>query len=137
MVSVEQWKSHFKKLAHKAYPSEDMYIVNQTGRGLGRNSYKKTLYRVRSAKEPSGPNPTVQIVSPVAQAVEQARALVKSQPIKRPSSSAGGSSPSKKSKKGGGTGKSQKKKTNNNNKKKKKATKPKKDKKKKKKKVKK
>ncbi len=124
MVSVEQWKNHFKKLAHKAYPSDDMYIVNQTGRGLGRNSYKKTLYRVRPSKESSGPNPTVQLVSPVAQAVEQARALVKSQPIKRPSSSAGGSSPSKKSKKGGGTGKSQKKKKNN---KKKKATKPKKD----------
>ncbi len=134
MVSVEQWKSHFKKLAHKAYPSDDMYIVNQTGRGLGRNSYKKTVYRVRSAKESSGPNPTVQIVSPVAQAVEQARALVKSQPIKRPSSSEGGSSPSKKSKKGGASGKSdqkKKKKQQDNKTKKKKATKPKKDKKKK------
>ncbi len=98
MVSVEKWKSHFKKLAHKAYPHEDMYVVNQTGRGLGRNSYSKTQYKVRPMKDSSGPNPSVQIVSPVAQAVEQARALVKTEPIKRKKAKAGATKSAKHSK---------------------------------------
>ena len=73
MVSVEQWKAHFKQLAHREFPNEDMYMVNQTGRGLGRSAYKRqNLYKIRK------PAPgKVNIVSPVAQNIDRARALVK------------------------------------------------------------
>ena len=75
MVSVEQWKNHFKQLAHREFPNEDMYIVNQSGRGLGRG---KNVYKVR--KPAAG---QVNIVSPVAQTVNRARALMKKKRIKK------------------------------------------------------
>ena len=78
MVSVEQWKAHFKQLAHREFPNEDVYLVNQTGRGLGRNSYNRNVYKVR---KPSSSQ--VNIVSPVAQTVNRARALMKKKPIKK------------------------------------------------------
>ena len=81
MVSVEKWKNHFKRLAHKAFPKEDMYIVAQSGRGLGRNSYKRTLYQIRTPSGSGGGKPTVEIVSPVASTLERAKALTKT--IKR------------------------------------------------------
>ena len=37
MVSVDKWKKHFQSMAHKAFPQEDMYIVNKGSRGLGKN----------------------------------------------------------------------------------------------------
>ena len=84
MVSVEQWKNHFKQLAHRSFPDEDMYIVNQRGRGIGRNAYRKTTYKIRK-NAPSGagsPKAPVTIVSPVAQTVNRARALTGKKPIK-------------------------------------------------------
>ena len=81
MVSVEKWKSHFKRLAHKAFPHEDMYIVTQSGRGLGRNSYKRTLYQIRTPAGSSSGKPTVEIVSPIASTLGRAEALTKT--IKR------------------------------------------------------
>lgn len=81
MVSVEKWKNHFKRLAHKAFPHEDMYIVAQSGRGLGRNSYKRTLYQIRTASGTGGGKPTVEIVSPIASTLGRAKALTKT--IKR------------------------------------------------------
>ena len=79
MVSVEKWKEHFKQMAHREYPNEDMYIVNQRGRGIGRNAYKKTTYKVRAPKRGA-----VNIVSPVAQTVQRARALMKNRKQKKP-----------------------------------------------------
>ena len=78
MVSVEKWKSHFKRLAHKAFPHEDMYIVAQSGRGLGRNAYRRTFYQIRTPAGGSGGKPTIEIVSPVASDLGRARALTKS-----------------------------------------------------------
>ena len=79
MASVEQWKTHFNNMAQRETPNEDMYIVNQKGQGLGRNSYnKKTVYKVRK------PAPSqVNIVSPIAQTVNRARALMKKKSIKK------------------------------------------------------
>ncbi len=83
MVSVERWKEHFKRMAHKSFPHEDMYIVNQVGRGLGRNAYQTTTYKIRNPAKNTGPNPAVQIVSPVGQDVERAKALIDEKPIKK------------------------------------------------------
>ena len=59
----------------QAYGSkDDIFIVNQSGWGLGRNAYPKcTLYKVKKTIEGTTP---VTIVSPVARNVDRARALM-------------------------------------------------------------
>ena len=48
---------------------DDIFIVNQSGRGLGRNAYpKRTLYKVR--------NTSITIVSPVVGNLDRAKALM-------------------------------------------------------------
>ena len=75
MVSIEKWKEHFKHMAQKGHMhEEDIFIVNQSGWGLGRNSFpKRTLYKVR--KTMGGTTP-VTIVSPVAGNLDRAKALM-------------------------------------------------------------
>ena len=91
MVSVESWKRHFKSMADRSFPNDDMYIVNQTGRGLGRNAYNRTTYKIRSSPKKSD-NAVIEIVSPVAQEVERAKVLLGRQPIKRKACKKKGSS---------------------------------------------
>ena len=91
MVSVETWKKHFKSMAHRAFPNEDMYIVNQSGRGLGRNAFNKTTYKIRGSPKKSE-QAVIEIVSPVAQEVERAKVLLGREPIKRKSCKKKGSS---------------------------------------------
>ena len=75
MVSIEKWKEHFKRMAQRGHAhEEDIFIVNQSGRGLGRNSFPKhTLYKVR--KSMGGTTP-VTIVTPVAGNLDRAKALM-------------------------------------------------------------
>ena len=50
MVLMEKWKEHFRRVAQKSHTHEDdiFMVKNQSGRGLGRNTYpKRTLYEVR------------------------------------------------------------------------------------------
>ena len=91
MVSVETWKKHFKSMAHKSFPNEAMYIVNQSGRGLGRNAFNKTTYKIRGSPKKSE-QAVIEIVSPVAQEVERAKVLLGREPIKRKSCKKKGSS---------------------------------------------
>ena len=76
MVSIEKWKEHFRCIAQKGHMHEDdIFIVNQSGCGSGRNVYPKcTLYKVR--KTIGGTTP-ITIVSPVAGNLDRARALMK------------------------------------------------------------
>ena len=46
MVSVGEWTKHFQSMAHKAFLHEDMYIVNKGSRGLGRNAFARTTYKI-------------------------------------------------------------------------------------------
>ena len=74
MVSIEKWKEHFRRMAQKGHTHEDdIFIVNQSGRGLGRNAYpKRTLYKVRKTIG----NTPVTIVSPVVGNLDRAKALM-------------------------------------------------------------
>ena len=74
MVLIEKWKEHFRRMAQKGLMHEDdIFIVNQSGRGLGRNAYAKcTLYKVRKTIG----NTPLTIVSPVAGNLDRARALM-------------------------------------------------------------
>lgn len=82
MVSVESWKKHFRRMAHKSFPSEDMYLVGQSGRGLGRNSYNRTTYKIRGSSPTKSDKSTIEIVSPVAQELERAKVLIGPKSIK-------------------------------------------------------
>ena len=74
MVSIEKWKEHFRCMAQRGHTHEDdIFIVNQSGRGLGRNAYPKhTLYKVRKTIG----NTPVTIVSPVVGNLDRAKALM-------------------------------------------------------------
>ena len=75
MVSVEKWKEHFHRQTHRTFPKEEMYIVNQSGHGLGCNAYsRQAMYKVQHT---SGPNPSVEIVSPIAQSLNRAKYMLK------------------------------------------------------------
>ena len=100
MVSIEKWKEHFKCIVQKGHMhGDDIFILNQSGCGLGRNAYPKhTLYKVRKTIG----NTPVTIVSSVVGNIDRAKALMQ---------------------KGGGGGKRKKKKTKAKTVTKKKATK--------------
>ena len=49
------------------------YIVNKGSRGLGRNAFARTTYKIQKS---DGPKHTVEIVSPIAKAVDRAKALI-------------------------------------------------------------
>ena len=74
MVSIEKWKEHFKCMAQKGHMHEDdIFILNQSGHGLGRNAYpKRTLYKVRNTIG----NTLVTIVSSVTGNIDRAKALM-------------------------------------------------------------
>ena len=74
MVLIEKWKEHFRCMAQKGHMHEDdIFIVNQSGRGLGRNAYPKcTLYKVRKTIG----NTPITIVSPVVGNLDRAKALM-------------------------------------------------------------
>ena len=74
MVSIEKWKEHFKCMAQKGHMHEDdIFILNQSGHGLGRNAYPKhTLYKVRKTIG----NTPITIVSSVAGNIDRAKALM-------------------------------------------------------------
>ena len=74
MVSIEKWKEHFRHMAQKDHMHEDdIFVVNQSGRGLGRNAYPKhTLYKVRKTIG----NTPVTIVSSVVGNLDRAKALM-------------------------------------------------------------
>ena len=65
MVLIEKWKEHFRCLTQKGHMHKgDIFIVNQSGWGLGRNAFPKcTLYKVRKIV---GGTTLITIVSPVA-----------------------------------------------------------------------
>jgi hypothetical protein len=72
--------NHFRRFSHKLQSPDDVYLVNQTGRGLGRNAYPKSaMYRVRGGSTGVSAPSKVEVVSPVAQSVNQAKALISSE----------------------------------------------------------
>ena len=74
MVSIEKWKEHFKRMAQKGHMHEDdIFILNQSGSGLGRNAYPiRTLYKVRKTIG----NTPVTIVSSIMGNIDRAKALM-------------------------------------------------------------
>ena len=64
---MEQMKNYFDNMARGNVDPSNMYIINQKGRGVGRGRRGKAMYRI-----PSGTT----MVSPVQQAIDQAKQKV-------------------------------------------------------------
>lgn len=76
--SVNKWKEHFQSMAKGKLPLDDMYVLNQRGRGLS-NGRGKVIYKVNQ----TGGNNMPQIISPVAQGIDQAKSKLNETQPKR------------------------------------------------------
>ena len=89
--SVQKWKNHFQAMAQGKIPLDDIYILNQKGRGLGSNNRGKALYKVQSGGQtPSNVTTTKTVTTPVNRGYAMAQARIKnsnklsrSQPLKK------------------------------------------------------
>ena len=83
--SVNKWKEHFQAMAKGKVPLDDMYILKhkQRGRGLS-NGRGRIVYKVNQS---GGDKTLPQVISPIAQGLDQAKSKVrKALPNKRRSS---------------------------------------------------
>ena len=89
--SVQKWKNHFQAMAQGKIPLDDIYLLQQRGRGLGTTNRGKALYKVQSGgQSPSNVTTTKTVTTPVNRGFAMAQArirnsnrLSRSQPLRQ------------------------------------------------------
>ena len=82
MMDLEKWKEHFKHMAKGEIPPDDIYVLNQRGRGLGNSRKGKVLYKVKQSGQ--GPVQKPVMITPVAQGLAQAKSKIQEQKLGHP-----------------------------------------------------
>lgn len=80
-MSLQKWKEHFESMAKGNIPLDDIYVLNQRGRGLGNSKHGKIVYPVKQIG--SGIIKS-QIVTPIAQGLAQAQSKLEKSKRGRP-----------------------------------------------------
>lgn len=76
MSKADKIQSHFRAMARGEIPVEEIYVVNQRGRGLGNSRKGKVVYRIGQTSGQKGSGPGM-MVTPVAQGLAQAKSKVR------------------------------------------------------------
>ena len=50
--SVQKWRNHFQSMARGNIPTEEVYFMNQRGRGLGSTGKSRAFYKIQSGGQP-------------------------------------------------------------------------------------
>jgi hypothetical protein len=75
---VEMWKRHFQSMAKGEIPVEDVYLLNQKGRGFGHNRRGRVVYKVQKGSG-SGSSKGPVMISPIAQGLNMAKSELAAQ----------------------------------------------------------
>ena len=72
MVSLDYWQKHFEKMAKGNIPMDQIYVLSQKGKGIGRRQKGKIVYGIQKGFGSTN-------VSPVQQGIKQAKSLLESE----------------------------------------------------------